>query len=118
MQEGYWVIRTIKAGQVGEKTKFWVPGKRPEKSGRRTRSEIKKQEQNDYACVKTLARLINANFHPGDLLMGLDYNADGYRKVLERAEKMDADGGFSPSIRLSPRSTSGISPAEKRSVCR
>lgn len=92
MQEGYWVIRTIKAGQVGEKTKFWVPGKRPEKSGRRTRSEIKKQEQNDYACVKTLARLINANFHPGDLLMGLDYNADGYRKVLERAEKMDADG--------------------------
>lgn len=91
MQEGYWVIRTIKSGRVGEKTKFWVPGKRPEKSGRSTRSEIKKQEQNEYACVKTLARLINANFREGDLLIGLDYNADGYEKVVKRAKETVGD---------------------------
>ncbi len=88
MQEGYWVIRTVTAGKVGEKTKFWVPGKRPEKTGRTARSEIKKQEQNEYACVKTLARLINANFHDGDLLIGLDYNAAGYEKVTKRAKEM------------------------------
>ena len=32
---GYWVVRTYEAGAVGEKTKFWVPGERPSKSGRR-----------------------------------------------------------------------------------
>jgi len=85
MAEGYWVIRTYEAGQVGEKIKFWCPGKRPTKSGRRERAELKKQEQNGYACVKNAARVLNANFREGDLLIGLDYSDEGLRKLEARA---------------------------------
>lgn len=85
MAEGYWVIRTYEAGQVGEKIKFWCPGKKPTKSGRRERAELKKQEQNGYACLKNAARVLNANFREGDLLIGLDYSDEGLRKLEARA---------------------------------
>ena len=34
MAEGYWVIRSYQAGMIGEKIKYWVPGKKPSKSER------------------------------------------------------------------------------------
>ena len=89
MEEGYWVIRTYAAGAVGEKTKFWLPGPRPSrKAGRRERDAIRKQEQNESACVKRMARLINANFSPGDLLLGLDYSDEGLLHLAARAGDM------------------------------
>ncbi len=88
MKEGYYVIRTYTAGGVGEKTKFFVPGKRPEgKLSRRQKNAIKKAEQNSYCARKTLARLINANFSDGDLLMGLDYSDEGMEKILQWGRK-------------------------------
>lgn len=83
MKEGYWVIRTYEAGTVGEKTKFFIPGDRPTgKLSRRQRNAIRKQEQNEYSSQKALARLLNANFQGGDLLLGLDYNEQGMEKIL------------------------------------
>lgn len=84
MKEGYFVIRTYEAGDVGEKTKFFVPGKRPEngKLSRRQKNAVKKQEQNEYSSQKALARLINANFRAGDLFLGLDYSDAGLEKIL------------------------------------
>ena len=80
--DGYWVVRTYEAGAVGEKTKFWVPGERPSsKGGRRERNEIRKQEQNEHSAEKALARLINANFRQGDLLLGLDYSDSGLERL-------------------------------------
>ncbi len=88
MQEGYWVVRTYKAGSVGEKTKFFVPGSRPTgKIKRRDRDAIKKQEQNEYSAQKALARLLNANFTAGDLLLGLDYSEEGLQKILDAGRK-------------------------------
>lgn len=88
MQEGYWVTRTYVAGDIGEKTKFFVPGKRPTgKTRRLERREIRKQEQNSYNAQKTLARLLNANFTEGGLLLGLDYCQDGYGRMLEWGRK-------------------------------
>lgn len=82
MKEGYWVVRTYKAGAVGEKTKFWVPGKRPDKKlSRRQRDAIKKQAQNEYSAVKRLARILNAYFSAGDLVLGLDYADRGLEKL-------------------------------------
>lgn len=81
MGEGYWVIRTYKAGRVGEKTKYWVPGKKPTRSGRRERAEIRKQMQNEYSAQKTLARLLNDNFRKGDYLLGLDYSPEGIARL-------------------------------------
>ena len=88
MSEGYFVIRTYKAGEIGEKTKFFVPGKRSEKTlSKRQRAAIHKQEQNEYSAQKALARLINANFQAGDLFLGLDYNDAGLARVKAWARK-------------------------------
>ena len=89
MTEGYFCIRTFEAGVIGEKTKFFVPGKRPEngKLSRKQKNAIRKQEQNEYSAQKALARLINANFRAGDLFMGLDYNAKGMKRLIAYARK-------------------------------
>lgn len=94
MPEGYWVVRTYEAGNVGEKTKFWVPGRRPDKATRREKAELRKQEQNEHSAEKQLARLINENFGPGDLLMGLDYSEQGMERILEwaREKGLPVDG--------------------------
>jgi len=77
-REGYWVIRTWEAGSVGEKTKFWVPGKRPDKKlTRKQRDIIKKQAQNEYSSVKRLARILHKYFSGGDYTFGLDYSEAG-----------------------------------------
>ena len=84
MTEGYYVIRTYEAGCVGEKTKFFVPGKKPDGSlSRRQKNAIRKQEQNEYSSQKALARLINANFRAGDLFLGLDYSNEGLEKIKQ-----------------------------------
>ena len=92
--KGYWVVRTYEAGAVGEKTKFWVPGERPSKSGRREKQEIKKQEQNEQSAEKSMARLLNANFRQGDLLLGLDYSEEGLERILSwaREQGLNMDG--------------------------
>lgn len=89
MKEGYFVIRTYVAGDVGEKTKFFVPGQKPETGNlsRRQKSAVKKQEQNEYSAQKSLARIINANFSAGDLFLGLDYTDDGLDRVVEWGRK-------------------------------
>lgn len=81
MGEGYWVIRTYTSGSVGEKIKFWVPGARPAKGSRKMKSDIKKAAANERSAVKTLARLIHANFGKGDILLGLDYSDAGLAKL-------------------------------------
>lgn len=85
MKEGYFVISTYEAGDVGEKTKSFVPGKRPEngKLSRRQKNAVKKQEQNEYSSQKRLAREINANYKAGDLLLGLDYSDRGLERILK-----------------------------------
>lgn len=88
MKEGYWVTRTYQAGEVREKSKFFVPGTRPTGNDRRReKNAIRKQEQNEYSAVKALARLIHANFTGGDLLLGLDYSPKGYDRLLKRITK-------------------------------
>ena len=91
MKEGHWVIRTHQAGAVGEKTKFWVPGKRPGgKSRKNEKAQIRKQEQNEYSSLKQAARILNANFTKRDVLLGLDYSGKG----MEKLEKWIAKKGI------------------------
>ncbi len=72
--EGYWVIRTYKAGLIGEKIKYWVPGKKPSRSKRVIKSDIRKQQQNENDAIKRVARIINANFVPNDAFDALTYS--------------------------------------------
>ena len=83
-KEGYWVIRTYQAGQIGEKIKYWLPGKKPSRSQRRIKSEIKKQQQNENDAIKRVARIINENFTGGDVFDALTYSDEALQKLLDR----------------------------------
>lgn len=85
---GYWVVRTITAGKVGEKIKYWVPGAKPERrSKRKEKMAEQKAKQNKFSSVRNLSREINANFGAGGDLVGLDYSDEG----LARLDKYIAD---------------------------
>ena len=89
MREGYWVIRTYESGNVGEKTKYFVPGKRPDKKIRRQDSrEASRQEKSSTSATKQLARLLNENFPAGSAayLIGLDYSPAGLEKITAWAK--------------------------------
>lgn len=86
--EGYYVVRTIKAGSVGEKIKFFVPSRTGKRNKRRERTSEEKQAQNEYSQKKRLTREINANFHTGDILLGLDYSPEALARIEGRAEKL------------------------------
>ena len=45
----------------------------------------RKQAQNEYSAEKALARLLNANFTEGDLLLGLDYSDEGIARLEDWA---------------------------------
>lgn len=93
MTEGYWVIRTYEAGPVGEKTKYWVPGARPtRRSKAKEKTAIEKAEKNEYSTMKNMARLINANFAHGDLLLGLDYSPEGMEKLEAYCKRKGIEG--------------------------
>lgn len=89
MRQGYWVVRTYTAGGIiGEKTKFFVPGEKPAgKTRRKEKSEIRKQEQNEYSAIKRMARLMRENFSEGDVILGLDYSDSGLGKITDYAKK-------------------------------
>lgn len=95
-KEGYWVIRTIIAGEIGEKIKYWVPGEKPTKSMRKIKSDLRKLQQNESNVVKHVARLINENFRPSDCFFAPTYSDEsmailmaGMPEDLPEEERMD-----------------------------
>lgn len=91
MAEGYWVIRTYRSGMVGEKIKYWVSGKKPTKSERTIKSDIKKQQSNEASAEKRVARLIHENFTPFDFMLTLSYTDEGMAKLLKEIDSTDPD---------------------------
>lgn len=82
-KEGYWVIRTYQAGKIGEKIKYWVPGKKPSRSARRIKSDIRKHQQNENDATKRVARILNENFQGGDVFDALTYSDEHYPELLK-----------------------------------
>lgn len=87
MKTGYWVIRTYKAGAVGEKIKYYVPGEKPTRSQRRMKTEIKKQEHNEGSQRRRVARMIRANFSERDSLVSLSYDNASLKALGEGLEE-------------------------------
>lgn len=91
-----YVIRTYKsANGVVEKTKFIVGSNTRRWTGKRTgkKCSVKKQTENDKAAVRTLARILNCNFAPKDLLLTFTASDDWVRSQEQgetEQEKMDA----------------------------
>ena len=81
MERGYWVIRTYKAGRVGEKIKYYVPGERPTRSKRRMKTEIRKQAWNEGDRERRLARTLRANYTSRDVLQTMTYSGQGLERL-------------------------------------
>jgi len=83
MRDGYYAMRKYRAGMIGETIKYWIPGRKPTRSERRLKSDIRKRKSNAFSTVKEYARLLHANFRGGrDILLGLDYSPAGYDQML------------------------------------
>ena len=100
--DGQWVMHTYEAGEIGEKIKFFVHGGRTtEKITRREKNEMKKGKQNAYSATKTLARLLNANFRKGGVLLGLDYSENAWMDLYAYAKEQFTKGkGSDPDSEL------------------
>lgn len=90
MADGYWAIRKYQAGPIGETIKFWVPGRRPSgKGGAKKDRALRKAAQHQSDAIKSMARVLNANFREGDLLLGLDYSDKALLKLRARVPGWD-----------------------------
>lgn len=89
-EKGYWEIITVTSGVVEEKSKSFISSD-PVKSIRCKKTSAKKQALNEKDCVRRMARSLNANFIPGDILLGLDYSENHYAAVEARARKLMAE---------------------------
>lgn len=54
MREGYRAMRKYRAGGIGETVKYWVPDRKPTRSKRRMKSNIRKQASNENSAEKTV----------------------------------------------------------------
>lgn len=83
---GKWMARIWRARNTGEVSKFFMPTEKPEKDESRKEtgrgSSRKKKDANGSQAVRRLARLLNVNFHPGDCLLTLHFDAAGLARVL------------------------------------
>ena len=92
MATGYWVIRTYKAGRIGEKVKFWVSGNPKHRNCRKEKQSLKKTEQNEASAIKRSARILNQNFAGRDsVLLGFDYSDDGIGRLIAKIRKAGTD---------------------------
>lgn len=90
MKDGYWVIRTYTAGDIGEKIKYWVSGSKPVRSRRRVNADVNRIEKNEKQSEKNLARILNANFgRQGGALVGLDYSDAAYTKLFSNCKSQE-----------------------------
>ena len=99
MGRGKYMIREYKAGQVVEKSKFWVPEQTKRRSPKRASSTHRKQDQNERDAIKRLARSINCNFVHGDLWITLKLDTAGYKAVQDKAGAWETDVEFLNAVR-------------------
>lgn len=92
MSAGCWVIRKYVAGDVEEKIKYWAPDWKRQKAVRRSKSDEKKILKNCVNAEKELARVLNANFKKGDMLIGIDYSDDALDLLKEKAAVFEIKG--------------------------
>lgn len=87
------MVRTIRSGNVIEKTCFPVaPNIRPRSARQKGNTLQRKQDANERSATKRLARLLNCNFKPGDLLLSPSYNEKAMEKLCGGIDREDMDG--------------------------
>ena len=77
--------RIIEAGKVREKILYRVHANTQPRRGRRKGATLaRKQDANERSCVKRFARILNANYAHGDLMLGLTFSDVEIRKLIDK----------------------------------
>lgn len=79
------VIRRTSGKVVELSTVFVSANTKPRRNRRKGTTTAQKQDENERDAVKRLARIINANFGHGDLLLTAKYDDDGFGDLVQRA---------------------------------
>ncbi|MDO4516533.1 MAG: hypothetical protein Q4C76_05295 [Bacillota bacterium] len=92
MEKGMkWMLIKRVSGRVVEKTTVCVPVGTRER-GRREKTKggttALKQDENERNAEKRLARVINCNFRPGDVLLTASWSEEAWEALSQRAEKL------------------------------
>ena len=104
MEKGMkWMMITRRSGRVIERSTVCVPAGTQER-GRKEKTKggttALKQDENERNAEKRLARTINCNFRPGDVLLTASWSEEAWGKLAEKAEKL---AGKHPDLRLEDR---------------
>lgn len=81
MAGGKWMVRIWKAGNMSDMSKFYVPRSKTEPMKAGKGSSQRKKDANGSQAIRRLARILNANFHPGDFLLTFHFDAPGLLRV-------------------------------------
>lgn len=81
------MIRTIRSGNVIEKSQFFVGSRRPRQDRKKGSSTLSKMDANMNQAVRRLARILNCNFTTKDLLVTLTYDDEHIPASIEEADK-------------------------------
>ena len=81
--------RTIRSGSVIERSQFFVGERKPRRDRRKGNSTMAKKDANMKTAVRCLARVLNCNFHKGDLLITLTYDDEHLGKCAETPEQAE-----------------------------
>ena len=84
------MVRTIRSGNVVEKTQFYVGNRRPRADRKKGSSSRAKLDANDRAAIRILARTINCNWHKGDLLITGEFDDNHLPATASAADKIHA----------------------------
>lgn len=90
MKEGYWVVRTVRSGNVIEKSQFYLGERRPRAKRRKGSTSAARKDANMNTAIRQLARTVNCNFEAKDLLLTFTYDEAHYADIAadaQRAEK-------------------------------
>lgn len=88
-----YMVRVIQSGNVIEKTCFPVaPQVKPRNARQKGNTLQRKQDANERSATKRLARLLNCNFRPGDLLLSPSYCEQAMQNLYEGLRPDDLDG--------------------------
>ena len=87
-----YMIRKIRSGKVTEETAFRVAANvKPRRGRRRGATSTRKQDANDRDAVKRLARVLNCNFQPGDLLLQPTYTDTALYALADGLQEGDLE---------------------------
>ena len=88
-----WMLIVRRSGRVIEKSTVCVPVGTQER-GRKEKTKggttALKQDENERNAEKRLARTINCNFRPGDVLLTASWSEEAWGKLEQKADRLEA----------------------------